>query len=283
MSDSSRRTVEEPAPAKVNLVLHVGERRDDGLHELCSLFASIDLADGVTVGPSPSGRDEVECIPPIDGPNLAASALGAFRQEAAPALPPLRVRIDKRIPVAAGLGGGSADAAAVLRAANDLAGRPLDGAALRELGARLGSDVPSQIEPAHALVTGAGEIVEPVRLPPMTLVLVPAEQGLATGDVYTEADRIGATRQRLDPSGVRALANLSLDQLAQAMENDLEAAAMSLRPELDAVRAELLDWGALAARVSGSGPTVFGVFASPAAARAAAAGIARATVAALRG
>ena len=282
MTDPARSTIEQAAPAKVNLVLHVGERRAEGLHELCSLFASVDLADGVSVGPSASGRDEVDCVPPIDGPNLAESALDVFRR-AVPngALPPLRVRIDKRIPVAAGLGGGSADAAAVLRAANELAGHPLDAMALRGLGAALGSDVPSQIEPGHALVTGVGELVEPVELPPMTLVLVPAGRGLATGDVY--ADRIGATRQALDPSGVRALADLPLDRLALAMENDLEAAAVSLRPELDAVRAELLEPGALAARVSGSGPTVFGVFATPGAARAAAAAIPRATVAALRG
>src|SRR6185503_10682588 len=108
-----------------------------------------------------------------------------------PELPPLQVTIDKRIPVAAGLGGGSADAAAALRAANELAGRPADAAGLRALGARLGADVPSQIEPRHALVTGAGEGVEPVELPPMTLLLVPDEDGLSTADVYAQADALG--------------------------------------------------------------------------------------------
>src|SRR5437764_7868922 len=110
--------IRETAPAKVNLVLHVGPRRADGLHELCSLFASLELADGVTVEPADS--DEVVC-PGVAGPNLAQAAIDAFRSAAKSELPPLRVTIHKRIPVAAGLGGGSADAAAVLRAANRIA------------------------------------------------------------------------------------------------------------------------------------------------------------------
>src|SRR4051812_38957676 len=110
--------IRETAPAKVNLVLHVGPRRGDGLHELASLFASLDLADDVTV--EPAGQDEVLCAG-VEGPNLAQAALEAFRA-ASGELPPLRVVIEKRIPVAAGLGGGSADAAAVLRAANTIAG-----------------------------------------------------------------------------------------------------------------------------------------------------------------
>src|SRR4051794_15438503 len=104
----------ETAPAKVNLVLRVGPRRPDGLHDICSLFASLDLADEVTV--EEASADEVAC-PGVDGPNLAHAAIEAFRDAVAPDLPPLRVTIGKRIPIAAGLGGGSADAAAVLRAA----------------------------------------------------------------------------------------------------------------------------------------------------------------------
>src|SRR3954471_23360326 len=172
----------ETAPAKVNLVLHVGPRRDDGLHDLCSLFASVELADELTV--EPADEDEVVC-PGVSGPNLAAAAIEALRAAAPEAeLPPLRVTIDKRIPVAAGLGGGSADAAAVLRAANALAGHPLDASALRTVGLGLGADVPSQVEPRHALVTGAGEGVEPVDLPDLAFLLVPAREGLSTAAVY---------------------------------------------------------------------------------------------------
>jgi 4-diphosphocytidyl-2-C-methyl-D-erythritol kinase len=249
--------ITERAPAKVNLVLHVGPRRQDGLHELCSLFASLDLADDVTV--EESDRDEVLCER-VEGPNLASTAIERFRTEVAPSLPPLKVTIDKRIPVAAGLGGGSADAAAVLRAANELSGSPLDADALRVLGASIGADVPSQIEPHHALVTGAGENVERVELPQMSLLLIPDDQGLSTADVYAEADRLGTTRAELDPDAARALATRPVFELAANLDNDLAAAAMSLRGDLADRLEELTDAGALGAQVTGSGPTVFGVF-----------------------
>jgi 4-diphosphocytidyl-2-C-methyl-D-erythritol kinase len=251
--------IREHAPAKVNLILHVGDVRGDGLHELASLFASLELADELTIDVSDGDRDEVVCAG-VSGPNLATRAIDELRAELDGDLPPLRVGIDKRIPVAAGMGGGSADAAAVLRGANAIAGSPLDPAALRAVGARIGADVPSQIEPRHALVTGAGEHVEPVELPPLALVLIPQQAGLSTADVYREADRIGSTRSRLDPDALRALAGAPLAELAAALENDLEAAALSLRPELATELQALRDAGALAARITGSGPTAFGLF-----------------------
>ena len=262
-------TVRETAPAKVNLVLHVGPRQPNGLHELCSLLASIDLAD--TVELAPAERDELVCRPPIEGENLAMAAVVALREASGGELPPLRVVIDKRIPVAAGLGGGSADAAATQRAANRLLATPLPADQLRTIATALGSDVPSQVEPRHVLLRGTGESVEPVELSPMTLVLVPAAEGLSTAAVYAEADRIGSTRARLDPAALRALAASPLATLAAGLENDLEPAAVALRPELVETRAALLRRSALAARVTGSGPTVFGVFADRAAAEAAAA------------
>jgi 4-diphosphocytidyl-2-C-methyl-D-erythritol kinase len=282
VSASPAGAVRESAPAKVNLVLHVGPREPAGLHRVCSLLASIDLEDTVIV--APADRDEVVCDPPIDGPNLAAAAMRAFRDAVDGDLPPLRVQIEKRIPVAGGLGGGSADAGAVLRAANRLAGEPLGIGELRRLAQPLGSDVPSQVDPGHALVTGTGEVVEPVTLPAMTLLIVPAAEGLSTASVYEEADRIGATRDALDHEAVRSLVGLPLERLAPAIENDLEAAAVALRPELVGRREALIARAAVAARVSGSGPTVFGVFANRAAADAAAAGLdERALVAGLRG
>src|SRR4051794_20873288 len=166
------------APAKLNLCLYLGARREDGLHELCSLFEPLALADLLTlptlttsgVGQSRMGdegeRDEVVC-PGVEGENLAARALAALRG-CGWAHPPLRVEIEKRIPVAAGLGGGSADAAAVLRLA---AGEVAD---LEEIAAGLGADVPSQLTPSLSLVRGVGERVE--RLPepkPHAVVLLP--------------------------------------------------------------------------------------------------------------
>lgn len=271
-------TVRERAPAKANLLLHVGPPRADGLHELCSLFATLGLADEVTVSEAVGGSDTVVCRG-VEGPNICSLALRAFRvaaegvrtRDGTPALPAVEVRIEKRIPVAAGLGGGSADAGAVLRAANELAGRPLDRQALQGVAAGVGADVPSQVEPRHALVQGAGEAVEPIGLPPMCLVLVRATEGLSTAAVYREADRIGATRGTLEPEAVRAVAGLPLHSLAASLENDLQAAALSLRPELAEEIAALKRGGALAALVTGSGPTVFGLFEEEGRAREAAA------------
>lgn len=258
------REVVERAPGKVNLLLHVGPPRPDGLHPLCSLFAPVELADTVTV--TLAGTEDAVTCPGIEGENLAARALASFRA-AVPTgeLGPLRIVIEKRIPVAAGMAGGSADAAAVLRAANELAGRPLDIGQLRHLGAALGSDVPSQVEPRAALVTGTGEGVEPVSVTPLALVLVPQRQGFATSAVYAELDRLrdaGAAPPRAgsDVEAVRGLASSSAEQLAAGAENDLEAAALSLRPELARPLAQLRDAGALRALVTGSGPTVFGIF-----------------------
>lgn len=262
-------------------MLQVGPLRDDGRHEICSLFASLDLADRVTVTVASGGEDAVVC-PGVPEPNLATAALSAFRRATGARLPSLRVAIDKRIPVAAGLGGGSADAAAVLRAANALAGRPLDGDGLRRLSAGLGSDIPSQIEPRHALVTGAGEVVEPVALPPMAIVLMPQAEGLSTGAVYAEADRLGAPRTRLDPGALRRLAASGRDRLVAALDNDLQQAALSLRPELAQGLAALRAAGAEGALVTGSGPTVVGVFADRADAERAAGTLPEAIVTQLR-
>ena len=131
--------------------------------------------------------DEVVCEG-VEGANLAADALAALRARGWKS-PPLRVEIDKRIPVAAGLGGGSADAAAVLR----LAEGEVDG--LEALGLELGADVPSQLAPAFSLVGGAGERIERLRAPaPFGVVAVPFERGLSAGEVYAEADRLGIGR-----------------------------------------------------------------------------------------
>jgi 4-diphosphocytidyl-2-C-methyl-D-erythritol kinase len=275
---ASQAAVHELAFAKLNLILHVGRSRADGLHPLCSIFASIDLHDDVKVELAGSDGDRVEC-PGVDVLNLAEAALAAFRRRV-PELPPLQVRIEKRIPVAAGLGGGSADAAAVLRAANHFAGSPLDLAALRDLGAQLGSDVPSQVDPRHALVSGVGEAVDPLALPDFGVVLVPQEAGLSTAAVYAEFDRLGGGRPTLDLDALRALGREMA--LLPVLGNDLQPAALALRPELAGVLASLRGAGALGALVSGSGPTCFGLFDDRAAAEEAAEKIEGATAAELR-
>jgi 4-diphosphocytidyl-2-C-methyl-D-erythritol kinase len=156
----------------------------------------------------------------------------------------------------------------VLRAANRIAGDPLDPVALRELAAELGSDVPSQVEPHHALVSGVGEQVEPLGLPELAVLLVPQRTGLSTAAVYAEFDRIGGGRRNLDLDALRSLARDM--HLLPVLANDLQPAALALRPELADVLASLRGARALGALVSGSGPTCFAVFEDSAAAEAAA-------------
>jgi 4-diphosphocytidyl-2-C-methyl-D-erythritol kinase len=273
--------VRELAYAKLNLVLHVGRRRDDGMHPVCTLVASIDLADEVVAEPKESGEDTVECEG-VPGSNLAARALAEFRSRAGRELPPLAITIRKRVPVAAGLGGGSADAAAALRIANRLAGDPLAREELVRIAAGLGSDVPSQLDPRHALVQGAGERIEPVSLPSLAAVLIPDGQGLSTGAVYAELDRIDGARDALDPAPLNRLTASSPHELSEALHNDLQPAALSLRPDLQERLDALVAAGALGAAVSGSGPTCFGLFADRAAAEQAADQLPGALVTALR-
>jgi 4-diphosphocytidyl-2-C-methyl-D-erythritol kinase len=255
------------APAKLNLCLFLGRVREDGLHELCSLFEPLALADLITV--TPAERDEVIC-PGVEGENLAARALAGLRERGWER-EPLRVEIEKRVPVAAGLGGGSGDAAAVLRLA---AGEVPD---LPELAARLGADVPSQLRPTLALVLGAGERIEPLPDPAgHAAVLLPGGGGLSTAAVFAEADRLGLGREpdELDKLAerLRQVAGAGASPLAypELLVNDLEPAALSLRPDIGEALDELRGVGAPVAILSGSGPTAVGLFPDLAAAQAAA-------------
>ena len=258
------------APAKLNLCLYVGRRRDDGLHELCSLVQSLTLADTLSI--TESDDDSVVC-PGIDGVNLASRALDGLRARGW-RRSPVRVEIEKRIPVAAGLGGGSADAAAVLRLARGEVG------GLAELAAELGADVPSQLDPGLALMRGAGERIEPLPAPARYgVVLIPSGVGLATGEVYAEADRLGLGREGSELDGIaerlRAAAGSGGSPLfhAELLANDLQHAALSLRPEIAEALDALEEAGAARALVTGSGPTAFGLFPDPAAAERAAAAL----------
>jgi 4-diphosphocytidyl-2-C-methyl-D-erythritol kinase len=255
------------APAKLNLCLYLGRAREDGLHELCSLFEPLALADLIEV--SPAERDEVICAG-VEGENLAARALAGLRERGWER-EPLRVEIQKLVPVAAGLGGGSGDAAAVLRLA---AGEVAD---LPELAAELGADVPSQLRPALALVRGAGERLFPLPEPAEhAAVLLPGGGGLSTAAVFAEADRLGLGRgdEELEELAARlrevAGAGASPLDYPDLLVNDLEPAALSLRPDVGGALEALRAAGAPKAILSGSGPTAVGLFADLAAAKAAA-------------
>ena len=246
------------APAKVNLVLRVGPPRADGYHDLLTLMVPLDLADRVEVriarGPGP-----VTCTvpgrPELDGDgNLAARAARGFRERFGVDRA-LHVRIVKRIPVTAGLGGGSSDAAAVLRILAR-AFRVRDRRALAEVALAVGSDVPFFLGEGPAWARGRGERLAPARVPPLDLVLAyPSDPALAirAGDAYRwlDEDR-GPSAPPLPSRAARYRPAL--------LGNDLEAPCLARRPALAPLLGRLVGRGATKAIMSGSGPTVFGVF-----------------------
>jgi 4-diphosphocytidyl-2-C-methyl-D-erythritol kinase len=271
------------APGKLNLCLHVGPTREDGYHELVSLFDSVSLHDELSLVPESAARgpsadiDSVDC-PGVDGENLVTRALRMCRDEELLTGAPLHVRIDKRVPVAAGMGGGSADAAAILRLVAEIQNRPISD--YENAAFALGADVPSQLRPGSALVLGAGERIVPVdprclRNADRAYVIVAQHLGLATAAVFEQADRLDA----IDPQIVsrehdlleKLSAGLDLAELCGIVENTLEPAILGLRPELAGVTGALRDAGALAAAFTGSGPTCFGIFETSEAAETAAA------------
>jgi 4-diphosphocytidyl-2-C-methyl-D-erythritol kinase len=252
------------APGKVNLSLFVGSSRPDGRHELITLIESVSLADEIELVTRVALDDEVVC-PGVEEPNIVTRALAGLRDRGWDA-PRVQVTIRKRIPIAAGMGGGSADAAAVLRMAARLA--PIDHDALEELAAELGSDVPSQLAPGLVLGTGAGDEIEPrAPLAAHAFVIVPLAHRLSTAAVYAEADRLGLGDNEL---GFAARlpdlwSSLSPGQRLpeRLLVNDLERAALSLCPDIEPALAAVREAGADQAFVSGSGPTVAGIYWDP--------------------
>jgi len=252
------------ALAKINLCLFVGPQRGHGRHEVVTLMDSLTLCDEMRMQTDPSGvvADEVLCRG-VDGPNLAAAALHAFRQVTGWDGPPVRLEIDKRIPVAGGMGGGSADAAAALRLASEASGLG-DRRLLEDIASTLGSDIASQIRGGLVLATGEGSRLRPLNVSlPYSVVVLPIDARLSTADVYAEADRLGLARETLDLARAltRMQAALSSETILEHLHNDLQDAARSLCPQVDDTLEAVLAAGADHALVSGSGPTVLGVFA----------------------
>jgi len=277
------------APAKVNLGLRVLGRRPDGYHLIESLFAPLALSDEVHLAFAPAdapdvrisvesataGRGALAGDVPADARNLAARAAEAFL-EAAGLGGRVEIGLVKHVPAAAGLGGGSSDAAAVLRGLSTLTGEPLPEPTLARLALGLGADVPFFLAPCPALVGGVGERIEPVDgLPRLVLLLANPGLSLATADVYAAWDALesaltpapaGSTMRAFsdflacDPSDAAARAH----RLEALLRNDLEAAAVRLCPPIGRLRRRLREAGAVATGMSGSGATVYGVFADEA-------------------
>ena len=218
------------------------------------MFDAVSLFDDLEVGSA--ANDEVVCEG-VSGRNLVADALLALRAAGWEA-PPVRVTITKRIPVAAGMGGGSADAAALLRLAPRLGTLP-DRRLLLQIAAALGADVPSQLVPGPWLGTGAGTRLQNApALSPYGLVVLPQPFPLSTADVYREADRIGLGRSADELAALRA--RLAGSFARELVVNDLEPAALSLAPRLGETLGAIGRAGADDAIVCGSGPTLIGLF-----------------------
>jgi len=251
------------ARAKINLCLFVGPKRSDGRHEVVTLMDTLDLCDEVRMQIDAPGvvADEVVCLG-VKGPNLAEEALRAFREQTGWGGPPVRVEIDKRIPVAGGMAGGSADAAAALRLAAEASGLG-DRRTLEDIAATLGSDVASQVRGGLVLATGPGSRLRPLNVTlAYSVVVVPIDEQLSAADVYAEADRLGLPRESLDlaRSLTRTQAALSSETVLERLHNDLQDAARSLCPAIDGALEAVLAAGADYSLVSGSGPTVLGIF-----------------------
>ena len=260
------------APAKINLLLRVGGRRPDGYHEVVSLLARVDVADTLTL--APAARTVVDCPALEGGDTLVTRALQAFAAAVEPGVAPdgFHAVVAKRIPAGAGLGGGSSDAAAALRAANRLCGDPLSAPQLTELAATIGSDVPFFLGPPSAIVRGRGEQVSPGPvLPAVGVVLAFPGRPLATRDVY-DAYQPAVADVASAADAIPARIG-SLVELADLVANDLAPVAEDLEPACRALRLALTARGAAAASVTGSGSAVFGLFADLAAATDAATGL----------
>ena len=255
-------------PAKVNLQLAVGPLRPDGYHGVVTVYQAISLFDEVTVRPAGergpivvTGEDAAQV--PTGPTNLASKAVTALARATGQrdrGRHTVRIEIRKRIPVAAGLAGGSADAAATLVACNELWGTGLSQAQLGDIGARLGSDVPFALTGGTAVGRGRGEqLTSALVSGTYHWALAFAAGGLSTPEVYAACDRLRAGRPVPEPelSGPLMTALRSGDPAAVGahLANDLQPAAISLRPELRRTLAEGTDLGAVGAMVSGSGPT----------------------------
>ena len=261
------------APAKLNLFLEVTGRRSDGYHELYSLMCRIALYDRLSL--HPADRDRLECDAPHvpgDHNNLAMRAVSVFNAGLArdsDLVPqPFFIRLAKAIPVGAGLGGGSSDAAAVLRTLNRYYGQPFTPARLAEMALGLGADVPFFLNRAPAIAEGIGERLSPyLHLPSLHVLLVYPGFGLSTAEVFRRLN----LRLTKEEKKFRyfAFKNGKIDVVSH-LRNDLENAVIEQFPVIAAIKAALVGEGALGALMTGSGSSVFGLFADAAGAQKAA-------------
>ncbi len=257
------KAVVEKAYAKVNLGLDVLGRRDDGYHEVKMIMQTVDLYDTleISTGFNEGGitiETSDEAVPD-DPTNLAYRAAELVRNEY-DLVTGLHIKIDKRIPVAAGMAGGSSDAAAVLRGINSLLGLGASDNKLKDLGKKLGADVPFCISGGCMLSEGIGEILTPVRgLSGVKVLLAKPAIGVSTKWVYDNLELAGVTHPDIDAQ-IKALENGDAYDVCRNMGNVLESVTIGRYPVIEDIKKVMTENGAEGAMMSGSGPTVFGIF-----------------------
>lgn len=249
------------APAKINLFLQIRGKRPDGYHDLCTVMCALNgLADRIVIQPGQTGGIRLHCSPPqlpSDRRNLAWRAAERFFQ-AVGRPPDATIHLTKHIPVSAGLGGGSSDAAAVLLGLNRLWGRPLTAGALHRLATGLGADVPFFLCARPSVATGIGDRLRPCDgLRPWPVVLLNPGYAVSTAEVFRNVT-LGLTNQR-NHLNEMLFENHGFD-IARHLHNDLEAVTCARHPDLRRLLAALRRQGAQGMLMSGSGPTVFGIF-----------------------
>ena len=253
------------ARAKLNLTLDVLGRREDGYHDLRMVMQSVELCDTITLeqGQTPDVRVRSNLgFLPVDRRNLAAAAALAFCEHTGQTCPPLDITLDKVIPVCAGLGGGSSDAAAVLHAMNHICGTGLSVEELALIGQKVGSDVPYCVLGATALAEGRGEVLTPLpALPKCWVALCKPDFSVSTPALFQQIDSV-RLRRRPDTEGVlKALGAGDLPGVARRLYNVFEDALPErYAAKVEQVRHILIEHGALGAAMSGTGSAVFGLF-----------------------
>jgi 4-diphosphocytidyl-2-C-methyl-D-erythritol kinase len=275
----------EIAPAKINLFLDVVRRREDGNHDLFSCMQTVGLCDTVAADLREGEGQTIsltctDASLPCGEKNLAYRAARLFMEKAGPANADLRLHIEKRIPVSAGLGGGSADAAATLRLLNRAYGMPLSDTELCALGTQLGADVPFCITGGTCRCAGIGDVLEPVGgRPDYTVLIAKKGESMSTKEAFGLLDeRFGDFSAHVpqDPEAVyEALRCGDVRRLASCVYNIFEEVVLPVRPHAGELKDVMLRCGALCAQMSGSGPSVFGIFRSDARAELCAAALRR--------
>lgn len=251
------------AYGKLNLTLDITGLRPDGYHELVTLMHSISIYDTVTIKPSRREGIWLRCnlaYVPCDERNIAHQAAVLFL-DAAGRRANILIDLRKRIPVGAGMAGGSANAAAVLQLLNKIYGNPLPKPQLAQLALRLGADVPFCLETGCCMATGIGEVLTPApSLPPCSIAVVKPRFSISSKKLYEKIDSVPIAKHPDTVAMLNALKRKDLPAIAAGLENVMEPAAILERPQIGEIRQGLLAAGALGARMTGSGSAVYGIF-----------------------